>query len=272
MTNIWGKVVGGALGFAIGGGALGALVGVAVGHAYDTRHDSPTGMSYDFPRTKPPGHDEATKQALFTTAIVTLSAKVAKADGRVNRTEIDAFKNIFQIKPHQEKHIGRIFDNARGSARGFEPYAFQLAQVFNSQPSVLEEALNGLFVIAAADDRNRAINPNEMRFLKQVAYIFNFTPEDFRRIAAHANVRLPDDDRVQEHERSNANDPLGILGLNDRASNDEIKAAYRALIQKHHPDKLAAEGLPAEMVASATENMKRINAAYDAVCKIRKIK
>ena len=33
-----------------------------------------------------------------------------------------------------------------------------------------------------------------------------------------------------------------------------------------------AEGMPPEFVASATEKMKRINAAYDTVCKMRGFK
>ena len=66
--------------------------------------------------------------------------------------------------------------------------------------------------------------------------------------------------------------PFAILGIAETATNDEIKTAYRALIRTHHPDKLIAEGVAPEFIATANEKMKRINAAYDVVCKIKGIK
>jgi DnaJ like chaperone protein len=188
----------------------------------------------------------------------------------VTRAKIDAFKRVFQVNPAQEQSIGVLFDRARKSAQGYEPYAFQLAQTFRNQPAVLEEILSGLFIIANADATG--ISPVEAQFLKQVAYIFNYGPEDFRRIAARSGVRLPDDDRMRENARSTASEPFAILGLSESATNEQIKTAYRDLIRKHHPDKLVAEGMPPEFVANANEKMKRINAAYDTVCKMRGIK
>jgi DnaJ like chaperone protein len=269
MPRIWGKVIGGLLGLTLGGGPLGAVLGMLAGHAYDTRLEmggDPLGaMGF-----APSAFAGTVQQASFTMGVVVLGAKMAKIDGRVTRAEIDAFKRAFQIEPAQEESIGKLFDRARRSADGFEPYAFQLAQTFRNQPVVLEQVLNGLFIIAASD--SVGISPIEARFLKQVAYIFNFGPEDFRRIAARAGVQLPDDETVRASERSTASEPFAILGLGERASNEEIKAAYRVLIRKHHPDRLVADGMPPEFIASANEQMKRINAAYDTVCKMRGIK
>ena len=61
------------------------------------------------------------------------------------------------------------------------------------------------------------------------------------------------------------NDPYKILGVSPTATDDEIKAAYRALARKYHPDKYRDTDL-SEM---AGEKMKEINAAYDEVQKIR---
>ena len=52
---------------------------------------------------------------------------------------------------------------------------------------------------------------------------------------------------------------LYILGLEESASAQEIKLAYRRISQIHHPDKYSALG--PEEVAAATETFKRINAA-----------
>jgi dnaJ-like protein djlA len=38
-------------------------------------------------------------------------------------------------------------------------------------------------------------------------------------------------------------------------------------MNEHHPDKLAAKGLPDEMMELAKEKAQQIQAAYDLICK-----
>lgn len=267
VKHIWGKVLGGTLGLAAGG-PLGAVVGFLIGHVHDLHlqngGDNPwPGMSdyySDFSGT--------TRQATFTMGVIVLGAKMAKADGRVTRVEIEAFKRVFQVAPGQEAHVGKLFDRARESAQGFEPYAFQLAQVF-PRP-VLEEILGGLFIIAAAD--NAGLSVAETRFLKRVAGIFNFDMRDFVRIAARAGVNIPHSGSNSHTPPNVAEESFAILGIVEKSTNEEIKLAYRTLIREHHPDKLVSQGMPPEFIANANEKMKRINVAYDTVCKIRGIR
>ncbi|KZK92535.1 MULTISPECIES: J domain-containing protein [unclassified Pseudovibrio] len=54
-------------------------------------------------------------------------------------------------------------------------------------------------------------------------------------------------------------DALSILGLSSGASQDEIKAAYKAAAKKYHPD------LNPDASAAGDEMMKLVNAAYDAL-------
>ena len=56
-----------------------------------------------------------------------------------------------------------------------------------------------------------------------------------------------------------------VLGVSDSASNQEIKRAYRKLMSEHHPDKLAARGVPDEMIRLATEKTAEISKAYDMI-------
>jgi len=115
--SIWGKVIGGVAGFTMGG-PLGALMGAVAGHAYDKMKAE--GAS-------PGAADAQTQQIAFTTAVIVLSAKMAKADGRVTRDEVDAFKELFQIPADEMKNVGKLFDEAKKDAKGFEPYAALLA-------------------------------------------------------------------------------------------------------------------------------------------------
>ena len=56
-----------------------------------------------------------------------------------------------------------------------------------------------------------------------------------------------------------------VLGVTESASNQEIKKAYRKLMSEHHPDKLAAKGVPEEMIRMATEKTAEISKAYDMI-------
>ena len=238
--SIWGKIIGGVAGFAIAG-PLGALLGAVAGHAVDKVRGGAATADHD------------ARQVTFTIAVIVLSAKMAKADGRVTRAEIDAFKDLFRVPPQEMKNIGRLFDEARQDAAGFEPYAEQVAHMFAHEPAVLEELLGGLFHIAKADG---VIQPPEIQFLRQVAAIFGFDGRRFDRIRAR-------------HARGDDADPYQILGLSHDASDAEVKKVYRQLIRENHPDALIAQGVPQEFIDVANEKMAAITTAYERVRKHR---
>jgi DnaJ like chaperone protein len=248
--SIWGKIIGGAAGFALGG-PLGALLGAVAGHAVDR-------ISADAasPDAREPDADDpraATRQIAFTIAVIALGAKMAKADGIVTKSEVDAFKRVFRIPRHEQRNVGRVFDQARKSPLGFEAYASQIAGMFRRQHVVLEELLDGLFHIAKADGK---VTPEELDYLKRVAEIFGFSGHEFDRIRAG-------------HLGADKADPYEIVGVTREMSNPEIKSAYRKLVRENHPDKLMAKGVPKEFIELANEKLANINAAYDKIARER---
>lgn len=60
--------------------------------------------------------------------------------------------------------------------------------------------------------------------------------------------------------RMNRNEALNILGLEDDASADDIKVAYRETVQILHPDKFAGNE---KLQSRATEQFKRLQEAYE---------
>jgi DnaJ like chaperone protein len=253
--SIWGKILGGAAGFALGG-PVGALAGAVAGHAVDMLHAANLGRGAEADLAEPPGDERAaTRQIAFTIGVIVLGAKMAKADGRVTREEIAAFKEVFHVPAHELRNVGRLFDRARQDAHGFEPYARQIAKMFPRKSKVLEELIDGLFHIAKADGR---VSAEELNILKQVAQIFGFAPADFERIR-------------QSHLGPDESDPYTLLGVTRAAGDAEIKAAWRRLIRETHPDRLIAKGMPKEFVDLATEKLARINAAYDQIAKERSL-
>ncbi|MFP6729325.1 MAG: TerB family tellurite resistance protein [Alphaproteobacteria bacterium] len=239
--SIWGKIIGGAAGFALGG-PLGALVGAAAGHAVDKMRSGPL--------------SEGQKQAAFSIAVIVLAAKMAKADGVVTRDEVDTFKRIFRVPAHEMRNVGRLFDQAKRDSAGYVPYARQVAELFHDSPLVLEELLDGLFLIAKADN---VIHPAELDFLYRVSEIFGFDQATFERICE--SQRAP----VEA-------DPYSVLGVGSDLADDEIKKAYRALMREHHPDKLMAQGMPQEFIEVANKKVSAINQAYDRIRRERNMK
>ena len=59
-------------------------------------------------------------------------------------------------------------------------------------------------------------------------------------------------------------DPYTVLGVRDGATQSEIKAAYRELVKKYHPDRIPYDTPPAKR-AEMEEMMKKINEAYKAL-------
>jgi DnaJ like chaperone protein len=272
--RIWGKIIGGVVGFALDG-AFGALLGVIVGHVFDyfwaglsgarvAHRARKTGAARARRREEsiPIFLDPAeTRRIAFATALIVLGAKLCKADGRVTRDEIRAFKRVFPIDDDEVGDVARIFNQAKVSARGFEPYARQIATLFGHDPVLLGEVLVGLFEVARID---RDIAPAEVEFLRRVAMIFGFSPATFEQLHARFSATARD--------FAGADDAYAVLGLSRRAADEEIRQTYRKLVREHHPDRLVAKGMPAEMVEQANRTLAAINAAYDRIAKERNLR
>jgi DnaJ like chaperone protein len=249
--SIWGRIILPLGGFVLGG-PLGAILGAVAGHVYDKRKNS---------SNSPLSGNGATQQVAFTTAIIVLAAKMAKADGHVTRDEVVAFKKLFNIPQEELENVGRLFDKAKNSSDGFECYAEQIAMMFAQEPVVLEELLGGLFYIARADG---VLHHAEIDFLYKTAIILGFSEIQFERLKTiHMGGSGPG------QETSNA---YQVLGLERDVGDDVVKKTYRKLIRENHPDALIAKGMPQEFIDVANEKMAAINAAYDLVEKERGLK
>ena len=244
--SIWGRVIGGAAGFALGG-PIGAILGVMAGGAFDRRSKSRS--SFNFNRIN---NDQ--KQQIFTLSFIILSAKLAKSDGQVTDDEIRAFKDKFKVPKSEMPKVAKIFNEAKKDTYGYKQIANQVGNLFSNNKILLEELLNNLFYIAASDGN---ISISEVDLLRSVSKSFKFTEKDFQRIF-QANLKNSD------------SDPYKVLGVKKSQSIVEIKKTYRNLARKNHPDIVRAKGITDKgLIKKAKENFQRINDAYEQILKIR---
>ncbi|WP_072375878.1 TerB family tellurite resistance protein [Hyphomicrobium sp. NDB2Meth4] len=188
----------------------------------------------------------------FTIAVTTLAAKMAKADGVALPVEERAFERVFDVPSEERANFHRLYDLAAQDIAGYETYAGKIASLLADEPQMLRALLECLFHVAAADG---ILHPDEDRFLEVVADKFGLSRGEFLSIRAGF-----------------INDPCSpyqILGVHPDISDADLKLRHRSLVREHHPDRLAATGVPQELRCAANRRLAAINAAYDAVVKDR---
>ncbi|MEX3316033.1 TerB family tellurite resistance protein [Sulfitobacter sp. PS-8MA] len=203
------------------------------------------GLSAVFDRLRSPPE----RSVAFTIAVIALGAKMAKADGLVTRDEVTAFREVFQIAEDDQEGAARVFNLARQDVAGFEEYARRIANMFEDQPQMLHDLMEGLFHIAMADG---TYHPNENAFLEDVAAIFRMDEEDFASLKARF---VPDSSPL----------PRTVLGIGPNATLEEARKAWRRLVRENHPDALVARGLPEEAIKMAEKRMIDINRAWETL-------
>jgi DnaJ like chaperone protein len=188
----------------------------------------------------------------FTIAVVSLSAKLSKADGISLPIEVETFERLFHVPASEMGNVRAVFDRAKQDVTGFDAYARTIAAELSAEPSVKRAVFEGLFHIATADG---LLHEGEDRLLVQIADIFGYAPVEYRAIRAQFIV---DND-----------DPYAVLGLDHGADDQSLKTRYRQLARENHPDMMMGRGLPREAIEVAQRKLAAINAAYDAISRER---
>ena len=245
--SIWGKLIGGAAGMALGG-PIGAILGIAAGHGVDKVSKFGTNES-----NKNFSNDQ--KEQIFATSVIAISAKLAKADGKISKSEILAFKKIFEFRAEDEKAISSIFNSAKENIDDYKDIAEQVYIVFKSDRGLLFELLNSLFSIAYADGE---LHPKEKVMLSEIAKVFQISVNEFESLNNIFEAKISKDD-------TSINRSYKILGLSENASLEQVSNQYRKLIKEYHPDKLQGMGLPKEFIELANQKLSAINKAYTEI-------
>ena len=245
--SIWGKLIGGAAGMALGG-PIGAILGIAAGHGVDKVSKFDTDES-----NKNFSNDQ--KEQIFATSVIAISAKLAKADGKISKSEILAFKKIFQFPAEDEKAISDIFNSAKENIDDYKDIAEQVYKVFKSDRELLFELLNSLFSIAYADAE---LHSKEKIMLFEISKVFKISNNEFESLNNIFEAKVSKDNTyiVRSYK---------ILGLSENADLEQVSNQYRKLVKEFHPDRLQGMGLPKEFIELANQKLSAINKAYTEI-------
>lgn len=196
---------------------------------------------------------------------------LCKADGTVTRDEIRVAEHTFErlrLSPEQKTAAKAAFN--RGKAPGFDLDA-EVGLFAQTVPrgSILFHLFLQLQLLAVAADGE--VHPAEHAMLVRVARrlgLGEFHVAQLEALLRSAAGAAPASRATANKQR--LDDAYAALGVTPEASESEIKRAYRKMISEHHPDKLAAKGLPESMRQFAEERAREINAAYDLIKKARR--
>jgi DnaJ like chaperone protein len=192
-------------------------------------------------------------KAAFTEPLFELAGGVAKADGAVSDAEVATATQWFErlaLDVAMQKRAVAAFDRGRADDWRHEPACDSLRTYTHKQQELRLMVLKLLADIAAVDAQ-----PAAQALLDAIAERINVarpTWDSFRTGASDTQLAAD----------------YAELQLTPAASDDEIKAAYRSLVARHHPDRLPP-GASAAVRRAASDKTSKLNAAYARIQRAR---
>ena len=252
---ITGKLLGALIGS--NAGPLGTILGGFIGHLFDRaaeeRQFLGTASSARLAAERGWSTADPVSQAQvnFLTCLIGLSISVADADGRVRASHVQAMKDFFRrsfsFGPGDQDLIQRLIEEMYRNRQRIDVPGLcgYYAAVSTFEGRVL--LLRLLFQIARSDAAG--VTRAEEDLIQRIAVSLGLGEQVFRQVRAEF---MRESGRAWE-----------VLGIPPGSGIDEIKAAYRQLSLRNHPDRVA--NLGPEFVKVAEERFKAIQEAYDDI-------
>lgn len=247
------KWIFGGLGFVLTGTPIGAVVGFALGSLMDNAGSGLAARPGNAGGTHQQYRQRATTSDLALSLVV-LTAAVMKADGKATQGELGHVRRFFvqQFGPQHSAELIRLLRDVLKRDIDLRGVCTQIRSHL-THPERLQ-VMHYLIGLAHADGH---VHIAEKQVLERIAADMGISEKDLASL--DAMFRGPSVDSAYT-----------ILEVDPKASDEEVKKAYRRMAMKHHPDRVAHLG--EEVQKAASEKFRKVQEAWERVARERGIK
>lgn len=254
-----GKWIGGIMGF-MAMGPLGALAGYAIGSLFDKAAYVPENTGTDDGNATYEGQRNS-----FLFSLLVMASYIIRADGKIMHSEMEFVRRFLRTNfgenavAEGEQILLNLFEQ-RKQMDATNPHAFQKtirecgAQIAANMS--YEERLQLLSFLAQIARSDGNVCAAEIDALKEVAQSMQLSAKE-----VESMLNLSGDSLEEAYK---------VLEVEPTATDDEVRAAYRRLALKHHPDRVATLG--EDIRKAAEEKFQSINNAKERIYKARGMK
>ena len=255
------KWIGGIIGF-MAGGPLGALAGFVFGSLFDP--DSSDAGSY-YGEEPTHGTTYTGQRNSFLFSMLVMASYIIRADGRIMHSEME-FVRRFLRSTFGEAAVG---EGERILLNLFE----QRKQMDRQNPLAFKNTIRDCGTQIAANltyEERLQLLVFLVEIAKSDGHVCNEEIEALKEVAMYMGLSVKEVESMLNLGGSSLNEAYKVLEVEPTATNDEVRAAYRRLALKHHPDRVATLG--EDIKKAAEEKFQSINNAKEQIYKARGMK
>ena len=258
----YGKWIGGIVGF-MAAGPLGALAGYAIGSMLENNDESnDSGGGYGGRTYENPAYGQRNS---FLFSMLVMASYIIKADGKVMHSEMEFVRQFLRVNfgeaavAEGNQILLNLFEQRKqmdaNNPQAFKNTIYECGMQIR-QNMGYEERLQLLSFLAKIAQSDGSVCQAEIEALKEVATAMGMSAQE-----VESMLNLGGHTLEQAYK---------VLEIEPTATDDEVKAAYRKLALKHHPDRVATLG--EDVKKAAEEKFQQINNAKEMIYKARGMK
>ncbi len=262
----WGKIIGTVAGLATLKPWL-AVAGLFLGHQFDR------GFAARYRDFQKQGADIGRVSEDFVRALFQTMGHLAKVDGRVSEDEIRAARMVMQrlgLSPALVRRAIGWFDDGKRPGFPLLQTVREARRVSARSAGKRTMFVRLLLEVVLAKD---ALKKEERALIWTVCSELDIGRVELAQLEAMIRAqkgfrRSP----AGNADAARVTRAYKALGMSPDATNEEIKKAYRRLMNRIHPDKIAGDNPDAAAIAEAERRTREVRGAYEMLKARRSIR